>query len=1170
MRGISRMNSTRTSRKLLIRTLLLVACISALCIISLKIYMGTPHASSLLSRTLTSYLRQPVSVTGVHVSGDSVYLTGVLLGNPPDVSPGNLIEVDSIVITPDWGALLAGRRVLRLIALEGFRLDLLKSRAGVWNFARLQHLFSDKKSAGKELLIKQLVVKAGVIRVNGQGAKGISFNLFNLKTKGSSSAQVKLSFEDDVRNSYTVTGTACSGPSPAFDLILAAPALSLNRLAGLLKLNSEYLPGECNGSLRVTAAMQDGRVRATGRLDFSRLSAPPAGSITVTAAYNIQTDEVILESLTVTAENLMKGRAAGTITRLRSERSFFVAIGIDELNLAALTFLIPEEERRKTAIGGMLRGTGLRISGSGSQGLISVNGLLMLKGGFLERGGQLLFKSLNSTAAISRVPDGFLAKGTLSQDEISGAALLKTLKAPFEIRLSRQLKLLKVEIPSLSANVMGLAVSGRLGYNAAVTDPFNVDLRIPAATFSSQHHLPEKLGLKIASGSGSLALKATGRSPRDFTVAATARIATVRGIRGGTNFGIKSGGVDSRIVRTNGQLDIRGQAGFSGLALDGKQGDVSFVYRIAHGTVFLDNAVFSFDGTSGAIARLKALIPVKESIAETVRYPIILEIAGGELKRGQVDVKGFSGTGHGSYFSGPRGSWLEGTADASLAQMLWQGKTVASPAAHVTFSRTGGRGTISGQLLEGGLTGEILFKPLALREGGEFKLGIRSGQLSNFGAILPRRGAATLADGILDGTVSGDYSGASGLACRFIAVADDIALTGSGGKTLLGGAGINLSGGMSGSRFVVDKALLSAGKEVVLQMKGDVINPLSPQREGNLVFSFPMAPLNSIVDPFVNILPRAIQEATLDGSLAADGRLVLGEGRQLLEGSLLLKDVVVDVPSQKFKTAAINGQIPFSLDLSGNTPVKSQDRSNFTRANYPGFLKLFRAEPDNGPSVTIGSFEFGSLNLGEVLLQISAGNGVTKIDSLRSSLYEGALLGSGFVAVKKRLNYRADLLINGLSLKQFCASMPQIKDYISGRLDGLISLNGEGMTLAGLAGFTDFWVREGSGEKMLVSKDFLQKLSGKKLSGIFFSSDRPYDHAEVVAVLKDGYLTFEKLDIVNTNLFGVRDLSVSIAPEQNRIALDHLFSAIKQAADRGKATTGGSATSAEQEFQWQD
>jgi len=1170
-------NRYRTVRKLLIRSFLVVVCLCTLGVISLKIYLGTPHASSLLSKTLTSYLHQPVRITSLHTAGGSIYLTGVSLGNPPDLPSGNLVEADSIIIAPNWGDILTGRRSVRLIAFEGVKLNLQKNGAGVWNFSSLQHFFTDKKPVGPELFIGQFVVKDGVFQVNGHGTKGISLQLFNLATKGSNNARIKLSFEDAARNNYTVTGTTRPGLRPAFDLTLAAPSLSLNNLAGLLTQKKTPLSGESNGSLLVTAVLQEGRLRAGGRFDFSRLpvpfpkrALPVTGNITFAAVYTINTDEARLESLSVTADNLMKGHASGTIARVSSERRFAGDIGIDELNLAALTFLLPEVERAKTALGGTLRSTEFRVSGSGSQGLTSARGVVMLKNCSLEREGQLLFTALTGTARFSKVPAGFLAQGRVSQDETGSAALIETLQAPFEVVLSPRLKLLKAGIPSLTANVMGLTVTGRLGYSAAAPAPFTAALRISAARFSSLHHLPEKLHLQLSAGSGSLDLEAVGRGVRDFTATATARVSAVRGTRSGTRFGIKTGVVDSHIIRDNGQVRATGNARFSGLSLDDREGDAQFSYRTAAGTAFLDNATFSFAGVSGAIARLTAVIPVKESTAGTVRYPLFLEVSGGEFRRGQTDLHGFSGTMRGRYLSDPRGRWLEGTADGSSARVAWQGSAVASPAVHVTFSRTGGVGTVSGTVLEGALSGKIAFNPFALREGGGFELGIRSARLSNLGKILSRRGAATLSNGMLDGNASGSYSGTAGLVCRFEAGGGDIALTGSGGKALFGGGGIKLSGGVSGSRLVVSNALLTAGKGVVLQVKGEVDNPLTPQRAGTLTFSLPRTPLNSVIDPFVNILPRVIQEATVDGSMASEGTIILRDGRQLLDGALLLKGVLFEVPSQQLRAADINGRIPFSLDLSGNTPVKIKETSRFTRENYPLLLKQLRAAPDTGQPFTIGSVDFGSVKLGEVLLQISSGNGVTKIDSLRSSLYEGALLGTGFVAVKKGVSYRADLLVNGLSLKRFCATIPKIKDYISGRLDGVISLNGEGATMAGVTGFTDLWVREGSGEKMLVSKEFLQKLSGKKLSGFFFSSDRSYDSAEIAAILEGGNLSFNRLDILHTNLFGVRDLSVSIAPTQNRIALDHLFTAIKQAAARGKATTGESPPPAEQEFKWQE
>lgn len=1170
-------NSVRPPAKLLLRSFVVAASICVLAVIALQIYLGTTQAAALLAGKLTAYLHQPVRIAGLQTVGGAIRLSGVSLANPPDLPAGNLVSVESIVIAPDWGALLTGRRTLRSVSLEGLRLELLKNSAGVWNFSGLQRLFSQQKTAGPELLIEQLVVKAGVVQLNGRGVQGISFRLFNLATKGSRDAGLSLSFEDGVRNSYTVSGTTRPGPSPAFDLTLAAPALSLNRLAGLLLLKNSPAPEESNGSLQLTAVLQDGRLRAEGRLDFSRLLVPLphgpfplTGSITAAAAYTLSTDELSLESLTLTADNLLKVHAAGTVAGLKSERRFAVAAGIDELNLAVLTALLPEEERRKTAVGGTLRSSGLRFSGTGSQGVSSAAGLFLLQDASLRRGGEPIFTALSSRVTLLGTADGFLAAGTLSQGRAGAASLLGALQAPFTLHLSRQLKLLKAAIPTLTATVSGLGANGSLGYNAAAAVPFTGELRIPAARLSALQPLAEKLQLKIASGSGSLALKAAGRGSRDFTATATATVAAVRGVRAGSSFGIGSGVVDARFSRSSGQLEARGNAALSGLYLDKREGGASFSYRLAAGEVFLDNATFSFGNLSAVIARLKAVVPRKETAFGTVRYPLAVEVDGAAIGQGQAELNGITGSLRGSYLADPNGRWLEGTAAAAIARAAWQGKAVASPAVQLTFSRSGGAGSVSGRLLEGALSGELGFDPLNLPAGGRFRFGIRGGRLANLGTLLPPGGAVALTGGTIDGTLSGSYSRGAGLACGFQAEGADIAVTGSGGRSLLGGGGLTLAGGISGSRLLVDRAALSAGKEAALQLKGAVTNPLSPRREGELVFTLPRTPLNSIIDPLVNILPRLIQEATVDGSLAADGRLVLHDGRQLLEGALQLEDVLLEVPSQQLKAGAVNGRIPFSFQLTGDTPVQIQPAASFSRDNYPGLLQKLTAASESGQSVTIGGAAFGSLNLGEVRLQLSAGNGVTRIDSLRSSLYEGVLLGSGMVAVNKGLSYRADLLINGLSLKQFCATIPKIKNYISGRLDGVISLSGGGKNMAGLSGFTDLWVREGGGEKMLVSKDFLQKLSGKKISGVFFSTDRPYDRAEIAAVLEDGYLSFDRLDIVNTNLFGVRDLSVTIAPEQNRIALDHLFTAVKQAADRGKGAGGGTVPAAEQKFQWQE
>ena len=216
---------------------------------------------------------------------------------------------------------------------------------------------------------------------------------------------------------------------------------------------------------------------------------------------------------------------------------------------------------------------------------------------------------------------------------------------------------------------------------------------------------------------------------------------------------------------------------------------------------------------------------------------------------------------------------------------------------------------------------------------------------------------------------------------------------------------------------------------------------------------------------------------------------------------------------------------------------------------------------------------FRSTEFGTTTLSIGGDNGFTEIKSLQSELFRGALLGIGFIRYKGGVQYGADILIHDLSLRELCNSYPAIKGYMSGRVDGFVSLYNQGKGLNDLKGFVEFWTRGAKEEKMLVSKEFLQKLSGKKLKGIFFQNDRSFDRGEIAAYLEGGFLTFKTLDISHTNLIGIRDLSVSVAPVQNKISLDHLLASIREAATRGKAAAGGGGETAAPpatEFKWEE
>lgn len=1148
----------------IVAALLALLLLLAICV---RIYLASGLPAPLLSKLVTSYLHQQFTVEKLQITDGSLVLRGVRLQNPAGFPHVPLVAADSVAVAPHWLDLLRGGQRFQRISLVGVAINLEKNNSGAWNYSQLQRLLAARKPSPKETVIGELAIKDGSLKVQGEGVQGISLHAYNITTKGSSQSNLNLTFQDPAGNLFQVKGKGRTGTDAAVDLAITAPSLSLKQTAAFFKFKDPGRFEGGSGALGLNVSLHKGELSCSGDLSFrgirlpGKLPYPVSGTLHVAGDYDARTDSGRLQRSTLTIEKLASVHAEGAVNGLKHQRQFSLLLGMDDFDLGTLNVLLPDQLRKGALFGGRLRCQTLKVAGSAAHGVTSANGVLDLREGALARKGQLLVAGLSGTVGFSRSASGIASKGRLSVSGPHDKALVEALDLPLAATLSPRLKPITAEVPAFSARIMAIPVEGRLGYAAGKPAPLAAALKIPSLQLPALNAQLKRFGLQATGGTGSIALDVTGKGEQDLGGSVKLQVTDFRGTLANKPVSMKSGAVNAAGERRGGTISAHGTAEIRKLVADGKGGDASMAFKLAGDLLQLENVQASALGAEVAVARLAARIP-RQRAASGSGLPIAVEVAGCTVRQRQAALVNLSGRMRGSYHAEGGGKWLEGTADLSSGSVLWQGKRVGAPAVHAIFSKGTCKTDLGGELLGGKLSGAASFNPFSPGSGATFDASVAGADLAAGALLIPKADATKPSEGRLSLHVAGGYAPRGGLSCQFDAKGSGVAFTGAGGKRLVSGTGLVLAGGVSGGNLSLREGTVSLAPSVALRVKGDVAQAFTQKRSGVLSFSVPVAAVNSVIDPLVNVVPRLLQEATLEGTIGAEGKVTLKDGRQLVEGAVAVSGGQFAVPAQKLVMAGINGKIPFSLDLS-RKGTKPEQSMSFSRDNYWKLLRQLR-NAAGGETFVIRKLAFGPVEFGSMTIQLAAVDGVTRLTSLKSSLFQGEVLGKGYVTIEDKLVYRGDLLIHNLSLMNLCSVFPNIAGYISGRVDGVVSLSGQGSSLAGITGFMELWAREKRGEKMVVSKEFLQRLAKQKLAGFFFSSNRPYDQAEIKAELQEGNLTFDKLVIEHTNFFGVRDLSVSVAPEQNQIALDHLLDSIKEAAVRGKpkASTGTQAPEA--------
>jgi len=1163
---------------ILYRLLPVVLLLLASLIILSAFYISSPQAAAKLSAILSDKLDTPVTIAALRLHGDTLTIEGINVGNPAGFAAQNLVSVAAVRVAPGWAGLLQGRRNLRLLEISGAELNLEKGGDGAWNFAQLTKRFSGGKG-GAELFIDDLRVNDGKILFNGKDFSGISMKLRNFATKGSDGANVDLSFEDAAANKYRLTGNFRAGADPEAALSLEAPSLAL---AGLTGKNAPATVASGRGSLQAKAALQAGVVTATvaatvndGKVKLRNgETVPLSGNLQGSGRYDLKNDALRLESLTMTLDRIVQVQASGSADSLKSGLRYDLTLAITSLELAQLGAMLPAMQSSATKTAGRISAEKIHIAGTREKGITSVAGVVSLRDLLLSNKDRLLLNGIGTDMKIASVGSSIRLSGELTQQPTDGKPLLERIRAPYSVILSRSMKPQSVELSGFTATVLGAPLSGSFTLRPADKKPLSLSLQMPSHRFKEVTYSD----FSIAGGAAALALDLKGAGSANFSGSASLALDDLQGSSKGERFTLGKATVSTGFSASAGQYQANGKAAFDRAAFKSVAADGRFDFRASEDKLQLENGTVKVTETTVNFARLVAVIPEKAALQGGKGYPLHITLAGGAVSRGEIKASGIAAALRGEYGGGVGAKRFTGVGKITTEQLLWRGRNIGAPGADLALTAADAKITLAGTVLGGKLAGGLSGTPKALDQRIEFDLSLHEADLAQAMKLANKMGAVALSGGQLTIASKGSYARGSGVNCRIHGNGDRIALANAKGKELLSNGSLSFDAGLAEENITLTEAVVRLGEGAAVRLKGAVAKALSPQRDGEITYTLDRTPLERLIDPLVNSLPRFLQEAAVSGDVAAEGSLALHAGRAIAQGSVQLDGTGLDAGPNKLQITDISGRIPFTIGFPARQTVSPELSIVLQRPLYAQQLAQFSQEATKGSLLKIGRIAFGPLEFSDTALRITAADGIIEALSFTSSLTTGKILGRGYVAFSQGASYGGDLLINNISLEGLCALFPNIKGYVSGRVDGIAMVEGSGGSIDRLNGYSRFWTREGNGEKMLVSREFLQKLAGKKMKGFFFRNDRAFDRGEVMASLESGYLTFDILDIENTNFFGVRDLKVSVTETQNRIALAHLLDSISQAVSRGKGAAGKGSTPGEAtggaapppEFKWDE
>lgn len=360
----------------------------------------------------------------------------------------------------------------------------------------------------------------------------------------------------------------------------------------------------------------------------------------------------------------------------------------------------------------------------------------------------------------------------------------------------------------------------------------------------------------------------------------------------------------------------------------------------------------------------------------------------------------------------------------------------------------------------------------------------------------------------------------------------------------------------SGETLFIDEGFIRNRDSGEMKFSGEMKDSLKENR--SLELDFPEFPISDAVKFFSPFMPAALRDSKTDGvlSLHVEFSNLFAEDSSW-KGNISLKNA-------SFKSY-IGGADLSVRDIDGEVRIKDKGKFENTLASLMGqeldlnkqvyrkYQRFFKEAPSDGDLdlLKIGEIEYGILKFEDLECALEVDREKINLIRLVSAFFAGKLYATGLLRFDGgNVDYNFSLLFNDISLEGISKRLSSIRDYITGRVNGLIWLTGEGGDLGTIDGPFEFWSVKSSKEARVIGRALLNQLGARER--FVLGSTRSYDKGEISGYINDGVITFKTLEISN-RVLGFRNLSIQADPIRNSISIAHLVSVIREIARRSQS-----------------